>query len=135
MKPGEVTPAKGDAIKLNAGRRSVTLKVRNAGDRAVQVGSHYHFFEANKALDFDRNKTLGMRLDIPAGTAIRFEPGAEHEVTLVDFGGTRRVVGFAGLVNGSVDAGSTAAAAREAAARLGFRGAKGDSDKNEKSKK
>ncbi len=125
-KPGEITPAAGGPITLNAGLRSVTMKVRNAGDRAVQVGSHYHFFEANKALDFDRNATLGMRLDIPAGTAIRFEPGAEHEVTLVDFGGTRRVVGFAGLVNGSVDAGSTAAAAREAATRLGFRGMNAD---------
>ena len=125
MKPGEVTPAKAGPIQLNEGRRSVKLKVKNAGDRAVQIGSHYHFFEANKALDFDRNLTVGMRLDIPAGTAIRFEPGAEAEVTLVDFGGTRRVVGFAGLVNGSVDSGATVAAARAEALRLGFRGAKG----------
>ncbi len=123
MKPGEVIPADGPAIALNAGRRSETMLVRNTGDRAVQVGSHYHFFEANKALDFDRSSALGMRLDIPAGTAVRFEPGAEQTVTLVDFGGTRRVIGFSGLVSGSVDSAPTAQAAREEAVRRGFKGA------------
>jgi urease beta subunit len=123
MKPGEVTAVDGAAIQLNAGRDTATITVRNTGDRGIQVGSHYHFFEANRALEFDRSDALGMRLDIPAGTAIRFEPGAEQEVPLVAFGGTRRVVGFAGLVNGAVDSAKTAQAAREAAVRLGFKGA------------
>ena len=123
MKPGEVTAADGAAIELNAGRKTETVTVHNTGDRGIQVGSHYHFFEANRALEFDRNNALGMRLDIPAGTSIRFEPGAEQEVPLVAFGGTRRVVGFAGLVNGAVDSAKTAQAAREAAVRLGFKGA------------
>src|SRR5262249_35474599 len=96
----------------------------NTGDRAVQVGSHYHFFEVNRALDFDRRQALGMRLDIPAGTAIRFEPGAEQEVALVELAGTRRVVGFSNLVGGSADARSTTQAALGAADQLGFRGAK-----------
>lgn len=101
--PGEVIPAEDAAISLNEGRRTATLTVRNTGDRPVQVGSHYHFFEVNRVLDFDREQSYGMRLDVPAGTAIRFEPGAEHEVTLVSFAGSRRVFGFAGLVNGSLD--------------------------------
>lgn len=101
-KPGEIIPAEGPALVLNAGRPQLRLSVRNTGDRAIQVGSHYHFFEANRALAFDRRQAFGKRLDIPAGTAVRFEPGAEQDVTLVDFGGLRRVVGFAGLVNGSV---------------------------------
>jgi urease beta subunit len=122
-KPGEVIPADAPPIQLSAGRRRTTVKVSNTGDRAVQVGSHYHFFEVNKALDFTRNEALGMRLDIPAGTAIRFEPGASQDVTLVDFGGTRRVVGFAGLVSGAVDTGKKSQAAVEAAVRQGFKGA------------
>ncbi|MHB1800076.1 MAG: urease subunit beta [Actinomycetes bacterium] len=123
MKPGEVIPADASDITLNAGRRTETLTVRNTGDRGIQVGSHFHFFEVNRALEFDRSKALGMRLDIPAGTAIRFEPGAEQSVPLVDFGGTRRVVGFNGLVNGAVDSPRTAQAAREEAVRRGFKGA------------
>jgi len=123
-KPGEVMPSDGPPIQLNTARRRVEMMVRNTGDRAVQVGSHYHFFEVNRALDFDRRQTLGMRLDIPAGTAIRFEPGAEQEVALVELAGTRRVVGFSNLVGGSVDARSTTRAALEAADQLGFRGAK-----------
>ncbi len=123
MRPGEIIPADGPPIVLNADRRNETMLVRNTGDRAVQVGSHYHFFEANKALDFDRSSALGMRLDIPAGTAVRFEPGAEQTVTLVDFGGTRRVIGFSGLVSGSVDSVPTAQTAREEAVRRGFKGA------------
>jgi urease beta subunit len=90
-------------IELNAGRRTVTVRVRNTGDRPVQVGSHYHFFEANRALDLDRRAAYGMRLDIPAGTAVRFEPGDERDVTLVELGGARRAIGFAALVDGDLD--------------------------------
>lgn len=121
MRPGEIIPAQGPGIQLNEGRRRAQVVVRNTGDRAVQVGSHYHFFEANRALEFDRARALGMRLDIPAGTAVRFEPGAEQEVTLVPFGGTGRIIGFSNLVGGSVTAQSTVQAALAAAQRLGFR--------------
>jgi urease beta subunit len=93
MKPGEVITLEDD-ITLNAGRETVTLKVANTGDRPIQVGSHYHFFETNPALKFDRAKARGMRLDIPAGTAVRFEPGQSREVTLVAFAGARTVYGF-----------------------------------------
>ena len=93
MIPGEIITAPDD-IELNAGRETVTLTVANTGDRPVQVGSHYHFYETNPALDFDRKKARGMRLDIAAGTAVRFEPGQEREVTLVPYAGTRRVFGF-----------------------------------------
>jgi urease subunit beta len=99
MIPGELFPADGD-IELNAGRPSVTLTVANTGDRPIQVGSHYHFFETNPALQFDRDKARGYRLDIPAGTAVRFEPGQTREVQLVAYAGARRVVGFRGQVNG-----------------------------------
>jgi len=102
MIPGEIIPADG-MIELNAGRATVTLVVTNTGDRPVQVGSHFHFFEVNVALDFDCAAARGRRLDIPAGTAVRFEPGQSHEVTLVDYGGARRVVGFRGLVDGPLD--------------------------------
>ncbi|QYC40913.1 Urease subunit beta [Nonomuraea coxensis DSM 45129] len=91
-----------DPIEINVGRRRVSLTVRNTGDRAVQVGSHYHFFEANRALRFDREKAYGMHLDIPAGTAVRIEPGDTHHVNLVEYGGGMRVVGFAGLVDGGL---------------------------------
>ena len=101
MIPGEILPCAGD-IELNAGRATVTLEVANTGDRPIQVGSHYHFFETNSALHFDRNKARGCRLDIPAGTAVRFEPGQTREVQLVPFAGARRVVGFRGQVNGSL---------------------------------
>ncbi len=123
-KAGEIITPDGD-IELNAGREKVDVNVKNTGDRAVQVGSHYHFFEANKALDFDRNKTLGFRLDIPAGTAVRFEPGADADVTLVALAGTRRAFGFAGLVNGSLDSGKVGRNARSAAKQQGFTGATG----------
>ncbi|SPJ23500.1 urease subunit beta [Palleronia abyssalis] len=93
MIPGEVMPADG-LIALNEGRETVTLKVANTGDRPVQVGSHYHFAEANPALDFDRAAARGMRLDIAAGTAVRFEPGQARDVTLVPYGGDRKVFGF-----------------------------------------
>ncbi len=100
--PGELIPEPG-VIELNAGREITTLAVANKGDRPVQVGSHYHFYESNAALEFDREASRGKRLDIPAGTAIRFEPGDLREVKLVPFGGSRRVYGFNGLVNGSLD--------------------------------
>jgi urease subunit beta len=93
MIPGEVFPAKGE-IELNKGAPTVTLTVANRGDRPIQVGSHYHFFETNRALDFDRGKARGMRLDIPAGTAVRFEPGQSRDVTLVPLSGKRHVFGF-----------------------------------------
>ena len=93
MIPGELLPAQGE-ITLNEGREALTLMVANTGDRPVQVGSHYHFHEANAALDFDRAAARGMRLDIAAGTAVRFEPGQSREVTLIPYGGARRVFGF-----------------------------------------
>jgi urease subunit beta len=102
MIPGELFPADGD-IELNAGGATVTLTVANTGDRPVQVGSHYHFYETNAALDFDRETARGMRLDIAAGTAVRFEPGQSREVTLVPFGGGRTVYGFNGRVMGPLD--------------------------------
>ncbi len=101
MIPGEVFPASGE-IELNAGAETVTLAVANTGDRPVQVGSHYHFFEANTALTFEREKARGMRLDIPAGTAVRFEPGQTREVTLVPYGGARKVYGFNQKVMGKL---------------------------------
>jgi urease beta subunit len=101
MQPGEYLLGEGP-IELNAQRRTGCVLVRNTGDRPIQVGSHYHFFEVNRALDFDRNSAYGMRLDIPAGTAIRFEPGEGKEVPLVAFAGARRVYGHNGLVNGSL---------------------------------
>jgi urease subunit beta len=102
MIPGELFPAEGD-IELNAGRPTVTLIVANTGDRPIQVGSHYHFYETNPALQFERDKARGFRLDIPAGTAVRFEPGQSREVQLVGYAGTRRVVGFRGQVNGALE--------------------------------
>ena len=102
MIPGEILPADGN-IELNAGREALRVTVANTGDRPVQVGSHYHFFETNTALEFDRDATRGMRLDIPAGTAVRFEPGQEREVTLVAYAGTRTVFGFNGAVMGALD--------------------------------
>ena len=93
MIPGEVFPAPGE-IELNAGQPTVTVEVANSGDRPVQVGSHYHFYETNPALAYDREKTRGMRLDIPAGTAVRFEPGQKRKVTLVPYRGDRVVYGF-----------------------------------------
>ena len=101
MIPGEYFIQDGD-IELNAGRRTVTLTVANTGDRPIQVGSHYHFAETNGALRFDRAKARGHRLDIAAGTAVRFEPGQSREVTLVPFGGGRKVYGFQGKVMGAL---------------------------------
>ncbi|AFN78565.1 urease subunit beta [Stutzerimonas nitrititolerans] len=101
MIPGEYQIQDGD-IELNAGRRTLILSVANGGDRPIQVGSHYHFFETNDALAFDREQARGMRLNIPAGTAVRFEPGQSREVELVELAGNRRVFGFAGRVMGDL---------------------------------
>jgi len=103
MIPGELDTAPGE-LELNAGRPVVTLGVANTGDRPIQVGSHYHFAETNPALRFDRAAARGMRLDIPAGTAVRFEPGQTREVTLVAYAGTREVYGFRGEVMGQLEA-------------------------------
>lgn len=102
MIAGEIRTAEGE-LELNAGRPTVTLLVANTGDRPIQVGSHYHFAETNPALRFDRERARGMRLDIPAGTAVRFEPGQSREVTLVPYGGVRRVFGFRAAVMGPLD--------------------------------
>ncbi len=101
MIPGEVMPAPGDLV-LNEGRAAVTLMVANTGDRPVQVGSHYHFAETNPALEFNRSAARGMRLDIAAGTAVRFEPGQRREVALIPFAGTRRIYGFNQQVMGAL---------------------------------
>ena len=102
MIPGEIIPLPG-TIELNAGASQITLEVANTGDRPVQIGSHYHFFEANPGLRFDRDKARGMRLDIAAGTAVRFEPGQAREVKLVELGGSRTVYGFRQHVMGKLD--------------------------------
>lgn len=103
MIPGEMIVAAG-TVALNAGRETVTLDVANTGDRPIQVGSHFHFYEVNAALCFDRPAALGRRLDVPAGTAVRFEPGQRRTVTLVPYAGDRLVYGFGGQVMGPVDA-------------------------------
>jgi urease subunit beta len=99
MIPGELFPDEGE-IELNQGKPTVTLTVANGGDRPIQVGSHFHFFEVNAALQFDRDQARGMRLDIPAGTAVRFEPGDDRSVTLVPLAGERRVYGFNARIEG-----------------------------------
>jgi len=103
MIPGEMKVCSGD-IEINAGRATLTVKVTNSGDRPIQIGSHYHFYETNNALHFDRDKTRGYRLNIPAGTAVRFEPGQSRTVELVAYVGKREVYGFQGKVMGSLDA-------------------------------
>jgi len=102
MIPGEMIVSAGE-IELNADRPTVRMLVGNTGDRPIEIGSHYHFYEANEALEFNREQAKGMRLDIPAGTAVRFEPGDEREVQLVPFVGSRQVYGFNGKVNGELD--------------------------------
>ena len=102
MFPGEYFTTDA-SVTLNEGREAITLEVTNTGDRAVQVGSHFHFAETNSALAFDRQSAVGKRLDIPAGTAVRFEPGDTRSVRLIDYVGTREVYGFNGLVNGHLD--------------------------------
>jgi urease subunit gamma/beta len=119
--PGELLPAQGE-IEINADRVKRTLRVVNTGDRPVQVGSHYHFFETNRALEFDREATYGMHLDVPAGTAVRFEPGEDKEVTLTQFGGTRELFGLNGLTNGSADSDIQKSAALKRARDRNFKG-------------
>ncbi|MAD43492.1 MAG: urease subunit beta [Oceanospirillaceae bacterium] len=101
MIPGEVIPADGEIV-LNEGRKTITIRVENTGDRPVQVGSHYHFYETNPALSFDREQARGFRLNIPSGTAVRFEPGQGREVELVEYVGDRKVYGFRGDVMGKL---------------------------------
>lgn len=122
VKPGELVCEPGQ-IEINAGRRTTTLKVVNTGDRPVQVGSHYHFFETNKALDFERARAYGLRLDIPAGTAVRFEPGEAREVTLTEFGGLQELYGLNNLTNGSANDEKNKAQALRRAKERGFKGA------------
>ena len=122
VKPGEIIPADGE-IELNAGRRKGSAKVTNTGDRPVQIGSHYHFFEVNKALDFDRAASFGMHLDIPAGTAVRFEPGEAKEVALVAFGGSGELYGLNSLTDGSHRSEANKEAALIRARERGFKGA------------
>jgi len=102
MIPGEMVVQPGE-IELNAGRNVVRVRVANTGDRPIQVGSHFHFYEVNEALEFDRERSRGMRLDIPAGTAVRFEPGDEREVVLVPLAGSRQVYGFNNRINGLLE--------------------------------
>ena len=102
IKPGEINALDGD-ITLNAGAKAILLKVANIGDRPIQVGSHYHFYETNEALDFDRERARGFRLDIPAGTAVRFEPGQSRNITLVPFAGKRVVYGFNQAIMNTLD--------------------------------
>lgn len=120
MKPGEILVADAAPIMANAGRATQTVVVQNTGDRPVQVGSHFHFFEVNRALRFDRDAAYGMRLNIAAGTAVRFEPGEEKEVQLVAFGGKRLVYGGNALVMGPLDDAATQAAARAEITARGF---------------
>ncbi|MEH2286717.1 urease subunit beta [Nostoc sp.] len=101
MIPGEIITPAGE-IELNVGRPTIKLRVSNTGDRPIQVGSHYHFYEVNTALNFDREQARGMRLDMPAGTAVRFEPGDEKEITLIPLVGTRQVYGFNAKINGNL---------------------------------
>jgi urease beta subunit len=119
--PGEWLFSEGP-IEINACRRKLQMSVRNTGDRPIQVGSHFHFFEANRALDFDRPATLGMRLDVPSGQSIRFEAGDERDVDLVELGGTRLVVGFNNLLDGATSGQWTVERAIERAITLGFSG-------------
>ena len=125
MIPGEMLIEPGD-IELNAGRKTAQVKVANSGDRPIQVGSHFHFFEVNRSLRFDRARAFGMRLNVPAGTAVRFEPGDNKKVTLVALGGASQVYGLNGLTNGragsSAESESRRKAACEAARQEGFEG-------------
>ena len=109
-----------EPVEINAGRPTRTISVWNTGDRAIQVGSHFHFFEVNRALRFDREAAFGMRLDVPAGTAVRFEPGDRKDVTLVAIGGARRVRGLNGLTDGSLDSPAVRAQAVESISRRDF---------------
>jgi urease beta subunit len=123
MIPGEYILAAGN-IEGNKGRATANVTVVNTGDRPVQVGSHFHFFEVNRQMEFDREKAFGMRLNIPAGTAVRFEPGEEKEVVLVSFGGTRQVYGFNNLVNGDTVSAASKQTAMEKLSAQNFKNKK-----------
>lgn len=125
VKPGEILTEEGE-IELNAGKDTAQVSVTNTADRPIQVGSHFHFFEVNKALDFNRNLAYGMRLDIPAGTAVRFEPGETKRVQLVEIGGMREGYGLNGLVEGKMDDEKIKKAAIRKAAENGFKGVTSD---------
>lgn len=120
MKPGEYFYSNGK-ITLNKGRRIARLKVKNTNVRPVQIGSHFHFFEVNKALLFDRKRAFGMRLDIPSGSAVRFEPGEEKEISLVSLGGLKNIYGLNGLTNGNIASAKTAKNAFRKAKLKGFK--------------
>ena len=120
MIPGEYLLAQGD-IECNVGRLTITIGVTNTGDRPVQVGSHFHFFEVNRQMEFDRSKAFGMRLNIAAGTAVRFEPGEEKEVELVTFGGNRVAMGLNNLINGDTSAEANKAIAMKKIEALNFK--------------
>jgi urease subunit beta len=120
MIPGEMLPADGPGVERGSGREMVTLTVANTGDRPIQVGSHFCFFEVNRALRFDRERAFGMRLDVPAGTSVRFEPGDEREVRLVALAGRRVVHGFGGLTEGALDDPDVRARALARAAERGY---------------
>ena len=119
MIPGQIFFAE-DEIELNAGREKKEIEVANTGDRPIQVGSHFHFFEVNKALSFNRPAAYGFRLDIPSGTAVRFEPGDTKEITLVALGGNRRVIGLNNLTNGALDSAATKDTAIATAQKSGY---------------
>lgn len=119
--PGEILPAD-EPVEINAGRETTEVTVENTGDRPVQVGSHFHFFETNPALRFDREAAYGFRLNVPAGTAVRFEPGSERDVELVTIGGDRIVHGMGGLVGGELDDDEVRERALERAAERGYKG-------------
>ncbi len=122
MIPGEYILAEGEIV-LNEGRETISLLVANRGDRPIQVGSHFHFLEVNRLLDFDRKAAFGMRLDIPAGTAVRLEPGDEKEVTLIAFAGARIVIGLNALTDGALDSSAVRESAFEKARNEGYGGA------------
>lgn len=126
MIPGEWLLSE-EPVELNAGKPTIRISVRNTGDRPIQVGSHFHFFEVNRVLDFDRQSALGMRLDVASGQSIRFEAGDEREVDLVHFGGTGRVIGFNNLLDGALSSRLAVDRAYERAAGQGFSGMKAGS--------
>ena len=129
MVPGEILPAEG-SLTLNAGRPTQSLVVINTGDRPIQVGSHYHFFEANRALRFDRSAAFGLHLNIPAGTAVRFEPGEEKDVSLVPFGGQRIVLGLNSLTDGDTQDATVRQQALKRASEQGFLSSAGEDAEN-----
>ncbi|KIA97459.1 MULTISPECIES: urease subunit beta [unclassified Flavobacterium] len=126
MIPGEIFIKEGDII-LNEGRETTSIKVINTGDRPIQIGSHFHFFEVNRAMEFDREKAFCMRLNIPSGTAVRFEPGEEKEVSLVKIGGNRRIMGLNNLVNGDANSSHNKDMALKLAEQLNFKNTSNES--------